>query len=210
LFIYKNKEAVQNKEQNRPEILQKDKLPIELRAFDEWSMENFKNLDGSEKGDSEGMCLQELKAGKGDDDYWAIVISRLGYLKSKKALPDLAVMAFGKLGDNKTRWMATRSLGLIGDKAVMGDLIHLMYHYNRNTRLYARVSLVRLEGRDLGPDWQKWAAWYKNRVDNNFSTKKIEWTKDKKIANEKLQMQEDQAWLKSLVEEWKIKNKYNR
>ncbi|MHB0945987.1 MAG: HEAT repeat domain-containing protein [Sedimentisphaerales bacterium] len=135
----------------------------------------------------------------------------MGYLKSKKAIPDLAAIAFRRQGKgNRDRWMAVRSLGLIGDKAVMGDLIHLLYYYNQNVRLYARVSLVRLAGRDLGPDWQKWAAWYKNRVDDNFPTKKIEWTADKKMANEKLQIREDQLLLKNLTEEWKIKNKYSR
>ncbi|MHB0945986.1 MAG: ankyrin repeat domain-containing protein [Sedimentisphaerales bacterium] len=62
-------------------VLQKDsagiELPIELKAFDEWSMNTFKQyLDVSENSDSEDMCLRELKAGKGDDVYWGIAISR--------------------------------------------------------------------------------------------------------------------------------------
>ena len=68
-------------------VLQKEsagvELPIELKAFDEWSMENFKQyLDSSEYSASESECLRLLKSGKTDDYYRAI--SRLGNIKSKK------------------------------------------------------------------------------------------------------------------------------
>jgi hypothetical protein len=187
-------------------------MPPELKAFDEWSMANFrKDLDCDEYenrfADSEEKLIQRLNESKTDDYYSAI--NRLACIRSKNAVPYIAVIAFSrKEKDNRDRWMATRALGLIGDKAVIGDLIHLMYHYNNNTRLYARVSLIRLAGEDLGPNWQKWAVWYKQNIDSSFSSRKIVWTKNIKWANENLQRKNDKSWLKNLKDNWEIKNKY--
>ncbi|OQA02727.1 MAG: hypothetical protein BWY69_00892 [Planctomycetes bacterium ADurb.Bin401] len=105
--------------------------------------------------------------------------------------------------------MATRAFGLIGDKAVTGDLIHLMYHYDRNTRMYARISLIRLTGRDCGPDWQKWALWYKRKVDKKFSARKIKWTENKEWSDDKKLRKQDEEMLQDMLDKHEIEKKYS-
>jgi bla regulator protein BlaR1 len=187
-------------------------LPPDMLAFDKWSFRTFSEfLDCRRFGTSydEETLISQLNNRKSNAYYKAINI--LACLKSQKAVPSLAAIAFTKQEkDNRDRWMAARALGIIGDKSVTGDLIHLMYHPNNNTRLYARISLIRLTGKDLGPNWEKWAKWYKKKVDKSFSTKKIEWTDNKEWSDVKKQRQKDEDWLKRLQDEQQIKQKYRK
>lgn len=187
-----------------------EKLPADLKAFDEWSMRNFKKfLDCGQYESDEDDLINQLNGGKSEEYYRAI--NALACMRSEKAVPSLAAVSFSKQEkDNRNRWMAVRALGLIGDKAVIGDLIHLLYHPNSNTRLYARISLIRITDKDLGPDWKKWALWYKRKVDDDFSTRRIKWTDNKEWADEKLQRKKDSEWLKKLQDEQEIKNKYQQ
>ena len=82
-------------------------------------------------------------------------------IKSKKAVDSLLKIAADRREkDNRDRWMATRALGIVGDESVVPELIHLVYHYNQNTRFWAQISLVRLTGKNFGRDWQKWGQWW--------------------------------------------------
>jgi hypothetical protein len=42
-------------------------------------------------------------------------------------------------------------------------MIHLLYHYNVNTRWWAQISLVRLTGRNFGKDWNAWGNWWNSQ-----------------------------------------------
>jgi beta-lactamase regulating signal transducer with metallopeptidase domain/protocatechuate 3,4-dioxygenase beta subunit len=187
-------------------------LPPDLKAYDDWSETNFKEFLDCRQYDhsaDEENLINQLNSDKSKEYYKAI--NALACIKSKKAIPSLAAIAFTKQQkNNRDRWMATRAFGIIGDKAVIGDLIHLMYHYNSNTRIYARISLIRLVGKDYGPNWEKWALWYKKKVNKNFSTRKIHWTDDKELADEKKQRVKDDEWLRKLQDMREIKGKYSQ
>jgi hypothetical protein len=60
--------------------------------------------------------------------------------------------------------MCVRALGLIGDKAAVPDLIHLVYHGNVNTRWWAQISLVRITGQNFGGDWNAWGKWWNEQI----------------------------------------------
>lgn len=184
-------------------------LPPELKAYDNWSETYFqKFLQCGQSQGNEDSLIKQLNGDKCDEYYKAI--NALACMQSKNAIASLAAIAFTKQEkDNRDRWMATRALGLIGDKAVIGDLIHLMYHYNRNTRIYARISLIRLTGRDCGPDWQKWALWYKRKVDKHFSARKIKWTDNKEWSDEKKLRKQDEEMLQDMLDKRQIEEKYS-
>jgi hypothetical protein len=56
--------------------------------------------------------------------------------------------------------MAIRVLGIMGDKASVPELIHLVYHGNVNTRWWAQITLVLLTGKNFGRDWDAWGKWW--------------------------------------------------
>ena len=88
-------------------------------------------------------------------------INTLAALRSTSALPKLRAIAFERVDrNNRDRWMAIRALGLIGDKSVVPELIHLVYHGNVNTRWWAQISLVRLTGQNFAKDWNAWGKWW--------------------------------------------------
>ena len=71
---------------------------------------------------------------------------------------------------------ACRALGIIGDLSVVPDLVHLTYHYDRDTRFWAQISLVRLTGENFGRDvaaWRQW--WQKQGRTPPISEKKVAW-----------------------------------
>ena len=93
-----------------------------------------------------------------------MAIYALTALNSKKAVPGLLQIATErKEKDNRDRWMACRALGLVGDMSVVPDLVPLTYHYNRDTRLWAQISLVRLTGENFGRDVAAWRRWWEKR-----------------------------------------------
>ena len=59
--------------------------------------------------------------------------------------------------------MSVRALGLLGDRQSVPELIHLVYHYNLDTRWWAQISLVRLTGQNFGKDWQAWGEWWNSQ-----------------------------------------------
>lgn len=124
---------------------------FEMRTFDGWPAPERANL--------ETRLLDTLKGPHTREYYQAI--NSLGALRSQKAVaPLLAIAADRAEKDNRDRWMAIRSLDLVGDKSVVPELIHLVYHGNANTRWWAQISLVRLTGQNFGNDWKAWGNWW--------------------------------------------------
>jgi hypothetical protein len=130
-------------------------------------------------------------------------INCLAAIKSKKAVDSLLkIAAERRKKDNRDRWMATRALGMISDESVVPELIHLVYHYNQNTRFWAQISLVRLTGINYGRDWQKWAQWWNTHRDSQISLeKKIQWISDSEWADPVKQQESDQKFIERLKQE---------
>ena len=73
-------------------------------------------------------------------------------------------MAFNlRAEDNRERWMAVRAMGVIGDRSVVPEMIHLLYHPNLDTRWWAQISLVELTGQNFGKDWNAWGKWWNSQ-----------------------------------------------
>ncbi|MFO1514002.1 MAG: Ig-like domain-containing protein [Verrucomicrobiota bacterium] len=121
------------------------------RTFEGWSE--------TERAELEAKSIDALKGPRSQDYYRAI--NTLGALHSIKALPALRGIAFERVDrNNRDRWMAIRSLGLIADKTDVPELIRLVYHGNVNTRWWAQISLVRITGKNFGKDWNAWSTWW--------------------------------------------------
>jgi hypothetical protein len=129
----------------------------QFRSF--FDRRTFEGLSEKERADLETKLLDTLK-GPHTREYYQALCS-LAALRSQKAVqPLLAIAADRAEKDNRDRWMAIRSLGIIGDKTVVPELIHLTYHGNINTRWWAQISLVRLTGKNFGYDWKAWGQWW--------------------------------------------------
>jgi hypothetical protein len=86
----------------------------------------------------------------------------LGHFRIKESREILEAAVTNEKGDNRTKWIATRSLGLICDNRCVPVLIGLLDHNNSEVRLYARVALTELAGVYLGENKEKWLAWQKD------------------------------------------------
>jgi hypothetical protein len=127
---------------------------FDARTFEGWSAQ--------EKADLESKSIDALSGPRSQDYYRAI--NTLGALRSTKALPALRGIAYERADrNNRDRWMAIRALGLMGDKADVPELIHLVYHGNVNTRWWAQLSLVRITGKNFGKDWNAWGKWWNDQ-----------------------------------------------
>jgi RNA polymerase sigma-70 factor (ECF subfamily) len=124
---------------------------FDARKFDGWSEK--------ERGDLESRLIDSLKGPQSRDYFQAI--NTLGAMRSTKGLPALRTIAYDRADkNNRDRWMAIRSLGLIGDKSDVPELIHLVYHGNVNTRWWAQISLVRITRQNFARDWNAWGKWW--------------------------------------------------
>lgn len=105
---------------------------------------------------------------------------------STNTLPSLREMAFDRRKkDNHGRWLSVRALGLLGDKQSVPKMIHLLYHYNVNTRWWAQISLVRLTGQNFGQDWKAWGNWWNSRnIAPPFHPEIIRWSKNQAEPSE--------------------------
>jgi hypothetical protein len=129
----------------------------QFRGF--FDRRTFEGLSEKERAELETRLLDTLKGPQTREYYQAL--STLAALRSQKAVqPLLAIAADRAEKDNRDRWMAIRALGIIGDKSVVPELIHLTYHGNINTRWWAQISLVRLTGKNFGYDWKAWGQWW--------------------------------------------------
>ncbi len=123
---------------------------------------NFAGWSDQERSDLETRLIDSLKGPQSRDYFQAI--NTLGALRSTNALPALRAIAYDRADkNNRDRWMAIRSLGLIGDPRDVPELIRLVYHGNVNTRWWAQISLVRLTGQNFGKDWNAWGKWWNDQ-----------------------------------------------
>ena len=174
----------------------------------DWTESQFKSLlDRSKYADvveAEKKQLEEkwLKILQGrESKEFNDAISCLAAIKSKKATKLLLKIATERRQkDSRDRWMATRALGIVGDESVVPELIHLVYHYNQNTRFWAQISLVRLTGVNFGADWRAWGQWRNSKKGNpRFSSEKIAWTSKADWADEKYLEEKDRAFIERLL-----------
>jgi hypothetical protein len=91
----------------------------------------------------------------------------LAALRSAKALPALLNIVSAHTDKlvwtekaNRDHCMATRALGMIGNKGAVPQLIPLLYHPNISTRWWAQIALVQLTGQNFGGDWNAWTKWW--------------------------------------------------
>ena len=127
---------------------------FDARSFEGWS--------DTERATLEAKLIDSLKGPQTREYFQAI--NTLGAMRSTKGLPALRVIAYDRADkNNRDRWMAIRSLGLIDDKADVPELIQLVYHGNVNTRWWAQISLVRVTGQNFGSDWNAWGKWWNDQ-----------------------------------------------
>jgi hypothetical protein len=121
----------------------------------------WQDLDPKQKAD-EQRWLRQLKSES--ESARMLAVYALTALHSKKAVPGiLQIAADRKEKDNADREAACRALGILGDLSVVPDLVQLTYHYNRDTRFWAQISLVRLTGENFGRDVAAWRQWWEKR-----------------------------------------------
>jgi tRNA A-37 threonylcarbamoyl transferase component Bud32 len=143
------------------------------RTFDGWSRNDRDSL--------EQRLLDVIKGPRSDEYYQAI--NTLAALHSTNALPLLQKMAFEHKDtinrieiNNRPRWMAIRAMGVIGDKAAVPEIIHLLYHNNSYVRWSAQIALVRLTGQNFGNDWRAWGKWWNDQRGNPpFNPEPVRW-----------------------------------
>jgi HEAT repeat protein/beta-lactamase regulating signal transducer with metallopeptidase domain len=167
-----DRQWVARRKQSRPPEFTRDaKLNAIQRAMRDVSEANlsrslsparWQNLGTAEAAAEETQWLKQLSSP--DESARIMAIYALTTLKSKKAAPGLLQIATERVEKgNRDRWMACRALGIVGDLSVVPELVPLTYHYNRDTRLWAQISLVRLSGENFGRDVAAWRQWWKNR-----------------------------------------------
>lgn len=193
----------------------KQALREPLQIYKDWTEKTFASLLRSDQiarmtGDSrdefERKCLDSASSKANKEYYFAICA--LGDLRSKQAVkPLLALAADERERDNRDRWMAVRALGMIGDKSVTPQLIHLVYHYNMNTRFWAQISLFELTGQGFGVDLKAWAEWYNKTHPKGArcSTRKIKWTSNTEWGDPAVQRESDRKFIESRRPEGKQK-----
>jgi hypothetical protein len=97
-------------------------------------------------------------------DQIAPAAAYLGMVKAAQAARPLEQLIASGKGGGRSRWIATRSLGQIGDKGSIPVLINLLDNQNQNTRVYARVSLAEITGVYFGEDKEKWKDWQTGKI----------------------------------------------
>lgn len=111
-----------------------------------------------------------------DFEKWT-TINTLAEMNYQPAVDDILKVAVdNQAKDNRERWMAVRALGRLKAVSAAPRLIHLIYHYNMNTRIWAQIVLVQLTGRNFGYDWQAWGKWWNEQgKEPAFNPEKIDW-----------------------------------
>ncbi|MDD5327626.1 MAG: M56 family metallopeptidase [Phycisphaerae bacterium] len=186
-----------------------ENLNEEQKLYMEWTQERFGSdpdkseytkLSKSAKKELEEIWIEILKGPERREYYTAI--DGLAAIKSKRAVEPLLKVAAERIDkDNRYRWQAVMALGIVGDDSVIPELIHLVYHYNQNTRFWAQISLVRLTGENFGVNWQKWADWWNSQKGKPMcSTEKVEWTSNADWADTKKQKEMDEKFIEQLRE----------
>ena len=170
-------------------------LNSDQKNYIKWTNDTFGSVTDSKysrlskraRKEMEKVWLAQIEEGPCSKHYacgYYEAINSLGAINSRKAITPLSEIAFDRREkDNRDRWMATRALGEIGDERVVPELIHLLYHYNKNTRLWAEISLVKITGQNFEDDWKAWGQWWNTQGKNpEFSPERIQWTTRKHLA----------------------------
>jgi len=131
-------------------------------------------------------------------------------LHSTNVLPLLRKLAFVHKdtivrleSSNRRCWMAIRALGIVGDKTVVPEMIHALYHNNSYVRWSAQISLVRLTGQNFGNDWQAWGSWWNAQHGQPpFNPEIVHWWRGQaephKLAKELAE--DDQKFLETIIQ----------
>ncbi len=181
------------------------------KRYEEWTNNTFSSFlergkydDAPEevKAWTGKKALETLRKGRSAGKDYYVAINTLGELKHKKAVLRLLKIAADEAEkDNRDRWMATRALGLIGDKRATAKLIHLVYHPNQNTRVWAQISLVRLTRQNFGYDYKAWGAWWNEKGRKPpFKDQVVKWTSNPEYADPAKQQESDASFLKRIKE----------
>ncbi len=160
------------------------KLNDVQRGFRNWSEQTFprlmdkswwEKLNPKEKASAKSQWLKQLASKEENDRIQAI--QALAAVGDKKTVPGLLKIAADRtVKDNADRCEAVRALGIIGDQSAIPKLVHLTYHYNSDTRLWAQISLVRLTGENFGHDVAAWKSWCDKQGGKiPISAQKIAW-----------------------------------
>jgi beta-lactamase regulating signal transducer with metallopeptidase domain len=128
-----------------------------------WLPENaFESLTPEQREEKVKACLEVL-----DGDYGrqqCEPLAAAGVLKDKRLLPGVLKAATyhleGQDYDCRTKWIAVEAAGRFDDESVVPSLVPLVDHGNKNVRLWARASLVRLTGQNFDADKQAWGKWW--------------------------------------------------
>ncbi len=145
----------------------------DAREFEGWTEDQRTSL--------ERRSLDIIKGPRSEELYQAI--NTLAALRSTNALPLLRQTAFDHRdtivrleSSNRSRWMAIRALGIMGDQTAVPILIHLVYHNNSYVRWWAQISLVRLTGQNFGSDWKAWGEWWNSHSGHPpFDSEVVKW-----------------------------------
>lgn len=86
------------------------------------------------------------------------VTSALGDTADPAAVPAL-IEALEDEHD-RVRWEAAWSLGRIGDPAAVSALIEAIQDPSQDVRWFSSWSLRAITGADIGPDYDRWTAWW--------------------------------------------------
>jgi serine/threonine protein kinase len=184
-------------------------LNQDQRLIAQWTDTQFRNFDDrrtfegwtqSERAQVEQRAMDALR-GPVNDQYFQ-AISTLAALRSTNALPALRELACDhepSRNGNRPRWMAARALGIIGDKAAVPELIHLLYYDNVNVRWWGQISLVRLTGTNFGNNWQAWGRWW-NQTGGQppFKAEQVRWSNDPQDSDPATLEKQDRTFLGGL------------
>jgi thiol-disulfide isomerase/thioredoxin len=117
----------------------------------------YKSASKTQKSELINEWIKALKEDNSEQS--AQAAAYLGIVKAKQAARPLEQLIASGKGGGRPRWVATRSLGQIGDKASIPVLINLLDDSIKNTRIYARASLAEITGVYFGEDKEKWKTW---------------------------------------------------
>jgi len=117
----------------------------------------YESASEAEKKKLVNLWIKELQGN--DNEKATKVAAYLGIVKAKDAVKPLEKVIAAGRGGGRIRWVCTRSLGQIGEESSIPVLVGLLDNTNRNTRVYARVSLAEITGEYLGNDKEAWKSW---------------------------------------------------
>jgi hypothetical protein len=146
-----------------------EKTSAKLKSTEQFLSQHYQIPRQSNPGDA-NRWMQEVESR--NRELAPKAAACLGRFRIKESREILEAAVTNEKGDNRTKWIATRSLSLICDKRCVPVLIGLLDHNNSEVRLYARVALTELAGVYLGENKEKWLAWQKDPNSINRDTGK--------------------------------------